>query len=66
VRRLRLLHVIAQPVLVWDDGQTLTPGPQVNVATVPATELAGLGERILAEIAQLAAQAEAQDSAAAL
>lgn len=50
-RRLRVLHVLVQPVLVWDDGETLTPGPEVNVAQVPLGALGEMPEQIAQTIA---------------
>lgn len=63
-RRLRVLHVIVQPVLVWDDGETLTPGPQASPVQLPVAEVATLAERLPAEIANLQAQADAAKAAA--
>jgi hypothetical protein len=55
--RLRLVQVIVTPVLMWDDGEELTPGPQLQPVTVPLSALAGLAESLPAEIAQIADQA---------
>lgn len=57
-RRLRVAHVIVQPVLVWDDGDEMTPGPQVQPATVPASQLAAVADSLPAEVARLEAEAE--------
>lgn len=48
--RLRVAHVIVQPVLAWDDGEELSPGPQASPITVPLSALAGLADQIRAEV----------------
>lgn len=53
-RRLRVAHVIIQPVLVWDDGEELAPGPPVQPQTVPLTEVSA--ENLRKAVADLAAQ----------
>lgn len=50
--RLRVAHVIVQPVLVWDDGEELTPGPAAQAVQVSLGRLDGMAERLRAEIAQ--------------
>ena len=55
-QRLRVSHVIVQPVLTWDDGEELTPGPQAQPVQIPLSALAGLADQIRAEIAQQEAQ----------
>lgn len=54
--RLRISHVIVQPVLVSDDGEELAPGPQVAPVNVPLSALAGLADRLRAEVEQANAQ----------
>lgn len=51
--RLRISHVVAQPVLVWDDGEELTPGPSIEAITVPLSKLSMLAETLPAEVAAL-------------
>lgn len=34
-RRLRVSHIEIRPVLIWDDGDEMTPGPPLNTANVP-------------------------------
>ena len=51
-RRLRVAHVVVQPVLVWDDGENLAPGPQCNPIQVSLADLPGLPEKFLADLAQ--------------
>jgi hypothetical protein len=57
-KRLRIAQVVVQPVLTWDDGDELTPGPQVQPVTVPLSALAEMAERLPAEVEKIAAQAE--------
>lgn len=52
--RLRIAHLIVQPVLVWDDGEELTPGPAAQPLTVPLSQLPALADRLPAEVAALA------------
>lgn len=52
-RRLRVVHVVVQPVLVWDDGVELTPGPTVDAVTVPLSALPGLAGDIAAEVGRV-------------
>lgn len=59
-RRLRIAQVIVTPVLMWDDGDELTPGPQIQPITVPLSQLAGVAESLPAELAQIEAQAAQQ------
>lgn len=55
-RRLRIAQVVVTPVLMWDDGEELTPGPSLQPITVPLSGLAGLAERLPGEVAQIEAQ----------
>jgi hypothetical protein len=52
-RRLRVVAVTVQPLLVWDDGLDLGPGPVVNPISVPLSDLPVTAERILAELPAL-------------
>lgn len=51
-RRLRVAHVIVQPVLVWDDGTELSPGPQAQPIQVPLSELDGMADKLRTEVAK--------------
>lgn len=53
-RRLRISHVVVQPVLVWDDGEELQPGPEVQPAGRRLSELAAWAETLPSEVAALA------------
>lgn len=55
-RRLRIAHLIVTPVLVWDDGEELAPGPALNPATVPLSAVPHLVETLPGEVAALAAK----------
>lgn len=55
-RRLRVAHVIVQPVLVWDDGEEMTPADPVAPIQVPLSHLAGLAGRIPDEVRALGEQ----------
>lgn len=53
-KSLRLLHIVVQPVLVWDDGEEITPGPQVDSFAATLSQLDGVAERLRAELSVLA------------
>lgn len=52
IRRLRIAYVIVQPVLVWDDGTQLSPGPKTASIEVALPELPNLPKVLLAELDQ--------------
>lgn len=54
--KLRIAHVIVQPVLVWDDGEELTAGPELGQLTLPVSKLAGFAESLPAEVEALQAK----------
>ena len=54
--KLRVSHVLVQPILIWDDGEELTPGPQAQPAQLPLSALAGLADQLRKEIAEQEAQ----------
>lgn len=56
MKRLRVSHVIVQPVLVWDDGEELTPGPQASPMQVPLSALSGVADSIRTDVASFEAQ----------
>lgn len=62
-RRLRVHQILVQPILVWDDGTELVPGPEVAQIALPLSRLVELAERFPAEVAALQAQAEASADA---
>jgi hypothetical protein len=54
--RVRVAHVVVQPVLVIDENDELSPGPQVQAVTVPLGDLAGVADLLRAEVARLTLQ----------
>lgn len=54
--KLRVLHVVVQPVLVWDNGEELEQGPEVQPQAIPFSALAGLAEQITSTLPELAEQ----------
>lgn len=59
-RRLRVQHILVQPVLFWDDDEEAEPGPQMQPLTLTRTqtidmlttlpdEIQALQTRLLAE-----------------
>lgn len=51
--RVRISHVVVQPVLVYDDGDELSPGPATQAFPVPLHNLGGLADRLRAEVAAM-------------
>lgn len=61
-KRLRLIHVVAQPVFVLDDGENLTP-VEHGAVTIPAAEWPTYsGERFPREVAEWEKQLNAEGS----
>lgn len=59
--QLRVSHVVVQPVLVWDDGQELSPGPQVEAVQLPLSKLASFAPDIAAQLPELAEKLRQDD-----
>jgi hypothetical protein len=53
-RRLRIAHLVVQPVLVWDDGAELTPGPELGSITLPLSALSDFAATLPAKVVELA------------
>lgn len=51
--RLRIAQINVQPVLVWDDGESLSPGPPCNPVPVAFADLPTLAEKLREQLAQL-------------
>lgn len=49
-KKIRVLHIVVQPVLVFDDGVEFLPGPQIKPVTVRLSELPSLSAEILATV----------------
>jgi hypothetical protein len=56
-RRLRLQHFVVQPVLVYDDGDELSPAPPVDPQALTLVGLRELAENWPAKLAELDGQA---------
>lgn len=53
-KKLRVLHVLVQPVLVWDDGENLTPfEQQIGVVPVGLSEMSNIADKIKLEATSL-------------
>lgn len=44
--RLRIAYIAVQPALVWDDGDQLVPGPEVDLLRLPLAQ----AQQVLAEL----------------
>lgn len=60
--KLRIAHLVIQPVLVWDDGEELSPGPELGQISIPLSKLAEFGAGLPAEVAALAAKLESEQA----
>lgn len=60
-KKLRISHIIVQPVLVYDDGEELTPGPDIQAISVPLSRLTELADSLPGEVEALSNRDEAQD-----
>jgi hypothetical protein len=63
MKRLRISHVVVQPVLVWDDGIELEAGPQLNALQLPASGLVQFAAQLPSQVADLAEQLAADSVA---
>lgn len=62
--KLRIAHLSVTPVLVWDDGEELMPGPEVKPITIPLSQAAALIAGLPEDVAGIAARlAEGADAA---
>lgn len=59
-RKLRVLRIDVQPVLVWDDGETLTPGPTVEPSSWTVNDLPTMPDRLREAVAELQARDAAE------
>lgn len=60
MRQLRVLQVVVQTVLAWDDGDELEPGPQLDPVALKVSQLAGFAESLPAEVEKLAEKLRAE------
>lgn len=58
MRKLRVLHVVVQPILVWDDGDELVMGPPIDPQPIPLSKLIEWAEHVPGEVASIEAQIE--------
>ena len=61
-RRLRLLHFVVQPVFVWDDGDSITPGPPAQPNQLTLSALADLADTWADQFAAMCAQVDEGES----
>lgn len=64
-RKLRIQSLAIQVSLVWDDGDELTPGPDLQPVSLSLSQARAMLDGLPAEVAKLAEQiteAEAQPS----
>lgn len=54
--KLRIAHLIVQPVLVWDDGEELTPGPELGQIAIPLSRMSDFTGSLPSEVAALEAK----------
>ena len=57
-RRLRLQHFVVQPVVVWDDGEELLPGPPIEPQPLTLAGLRDLADTWTAKLAELEQRAQ--------
>jgi hypothetical protein len=58
--RLRIQSIIVTPVLVWDDGEELTAGPELGQISVPLSKLGEFAANLPAEVEALATRLAAE------
>jgi hypothetical protein len=64
-RRLRIAYVAVQPALVWDDGDQLVPGPEVQTVRLPLMHARQMLNELPDKVADLAEQIRDRDAAEA-
>lgn len=55
-QRLRISHIIVQPVLMWDNGEELHPGPTIQPLHLPLSELPEFTANLPTQVAEVAAE----------
>jgi hypothetical protein len=61
MRQLRIAHIEIRPVLVWDDGTELTPGPTLQAVEIPLSAAQAMLDGLLREV-ELLAESLADDT----
>lgn len=57
-RRLRLLHILVQPVVVWDDGSEIGAGPSVQPQSLSVAGVRDLLDYLPEHLAELERQTD--------
>lgn len=53
MKRLRIAHIIIQPVVAWDDGEELQPGPGIDAVTLSPSAAAEFIANLPSQVAEL-------------
>lgn len=61
-RRLRIARIMIQPEMVWDDGEEMTPGPEVNALSVSLSQAFDFLQSLPDQVAKLQDQAQQQEA----
>lgn len=61
-KKLRIAHLVVQPVLVWDDGEELTPGPELGQIAIPLSKLGDFAGTLPEEVVALQVKLEADQT----
>lgn len=64
-RRLRIAYVTVQPALIWDDGDQLIPGPEVESVRLPLAYARQMLDELPDKVNALSEQIRARDAAEA-
>ena len=62
MKKLRVLHIAVQPVLVWDDGEELHAGPPIDALTLSTAGLAEFVDRLPIMLSDLESSLTPSDS----
>lgn len=58
MRTLRISHILIQPILVWDDGEHLSPGPAQQPQPIAVVDLPDLPAKLQAALDSANAEVE--------
>lgn len=64
-RRLRIAYVTVQPALIWDDGDQLITGPEVESVRLPLVHARQMLDELPDKVNALSEQIRARDAAEA-